>query len=291
RRSLWASLAMAAMKFGADPASSETLEQRVERVGKEGKELKGGVPRREESERRGGRAPPPTPPAPAGAQPAAPGAKGRARAPPPAAPGKRRERGAARADEGDYGALPRSLRAITDRVRLGGYGSFRFEANNNPADNNTFTYRRFVLTTDANIAPRLHAYAEVELERFRELEVEKSLEPADGGLLATQTVEATNNSEISLEQAWLQYDIQPWLKFRGGAVLVPLGRFNLNHDDDRWDIPRRSLVDRGVPVLPSTSAWDELGVGFLGDIPLSNDMLLSYQAYVVNGVALDFEFE
>src|SRR5262249_51877531 len=55
--------------------------------------------------------------------------------------------------------------------------------------------------------------------------------------------------------------------------------------------PRRSLVDRGVPVLPSTSAWDELGIGFLGDIPLSDDVLLNYQTYVVNGVALDFEFE
>src|SRR5262249_57458267 len=81
------------------------------------------------------------------------------------------------------------------------------------------------------------------------------------------------------------------VNFGGGGVLVPVGRFNINHDDDRWDIPRRSLVDRGVPVLPVTSAWDELGVGFLGDIPLSNDMLLNYQAYVVNGAALDFEFE
>ena len=89
----------------------------------------------------------------------------------------------------------------------------------------------------------------------------------------------------------MQYDIQDWLKFRGGGVLVPLGRFNINHDDNRWDLPRRSLVDRGVPVLPSTSAWDELGVGFLGDVPLTDDVLLNYQTYVVNGVTLDFEFE
>jgi hypothetical protein len=74
-------------------------------------------------------------------------------------------------------------------------------------------------------------------------------------------------------------------------VLVPLGRFNINHDDNRWDLPRRPLVDRGVPVLPATSAWDELGVGFLGDVPITEDVLLNYQAYVVQGVALDFEFE
>src|SRR4030095_7392965 len=70
-----------------------------------------------------------------------------------------------------------------------------------------------------------------------------------------------------------------------------LGRFNINHDDNRWDLPRRSLVDRGVPVLPSTAAWDELGVGFLGDVPITEDVLLNYQAYVVNGVSLDFNFE
>ncbi len=45
---------------------------------------------------------------------------------------------------------------------------------------------------------------------------------------------------------------------------MPLGRFNLRHDDNLWNLPRRSLVDRGVPVLPSTAAWDELGVGFVG---------------------------
>src|SRR5262249_62304721 len=76
-----------------------------------------------------------------------------------------------------------------------------------------------------------------------------------------------------------------------GGALVPLGRFNLTHDDNRWDIPRRSLVDRGVPVLPVTAAWDELGVGFLGDVPITEDVLLNYQTYVVQGAALDFEFE
>jgi hypothetical protein len=66
-----------------------------------------------------------------------------------------------------------------------------------------------------------------------------------------------------------------------------VGRFNINHDDNRWNIARRSLVDRGVPVLPVDAAWPELGAGFLGDIPVEGLGRLSYQAYVVNGVALD----
>jgi hypothetical protein len=142
------------------------------------------------------------------------------------------------------------IEAITDRVKLGAYGSIRYEASNIDEAHSTFTYRRFVLTTDANIAPRLHGYMELELERFRKLELEKGNERADGGLTVKQSVEGTDDSEISLEQAWLQFDLAKWLAFRGGAVLVPVGRFNLRHDDNLWDLPRRSLVDRGTPVLP-----------------------------------------
>ena len=184
-----------------------------------------------------------------------------------------------------------SYRELLDRVKLGGYGSLRYEASDLAQQKNEFVLRRFVLTVDANIATRLRSYFELEFERFRKLEIEKTVQPGSGGLNGEQAIEATNNSEISLEQAWLQYDIQDWLKLRTGGVLVPVGRFNINHDDNRWDLPRRSLIDRGVPVLPSTAAWDELGVGFLGDVPISDEALLNYQVYVMNGVSLDSEFE
>jgi hypothetical protein len=134
---------------------------------------------------------------------------------------------------------------------------------------------------------------ELEFERFRELELEKTTAPNDqNGLSVEQTVEGTNESAIEFEQAWLQYDLaDDWLRLRAGEVLVPLGRFNINHDDDRWDLPRRSLVDRGVPVLPAAAAWGELGVGFLGELPVGERGVLGYQGYVVNGLTLDTEFE
>lgn len=182
-------------------------------------------------------------------------------------------------------------REVMDRVKLGAYGSFRFEHNSLDDIHDTFTLRRVVLTTDAQIAPRLRSYFELEFERFRKLEVEKSLTASDEGLQAEQAIEATNKSEIAVEQIWLQYDLYDWLRFRGGAMVVPVGRFNINHDDNRWDLPRRPLVDRGVPVLPSTAAWDELGVGFNGDIDLTDSLLGSYELYVVNGVSLDADIE
>jgi predicted DNA binding CopG/RHH family protein len=176
---------------------------------------------------------------------------------------------------------------LLDRVRIGGYGSVRFETNNLKEHNNTFTFRRFVLTADAKPADPMRVYLELEFERFTQLELSRNKQATAGGLRVTQ--EHEGEGEISFEQAWFQYDLYDWLKFRTGQVLVPVGRFNINHDDNRWSIARRSLVDRGVPVLPVKAAWPELGAGFLGDIPVGRFGKLSYQAYVVNGVALDTE--
>jgi len=180
---------------------------------------------------------------------------------------------------------------LAERVRIGGYGSVRFEGNSLKEQSNTFTFRRFVLTADAKPADPMQVYMELEFERFTQLELERTTRPQDGGLRVAQAIEGTDGSEISFEQLWFQYDLYPWLKFRTGQVLVPLGRFNINHDDNRWNIARRSLVDRGVPVLPVKSAWPELGAGFLGDIRLGELGKLTYEAYVINGVALDAEVE
>ena len=149
---------------------------------------------------------------------------------------------------------------LLDRVRIGGYGSVRFETNNLEDQHNSFTYRRFVLTADAKPADPMRVYLELEFERFTQIEIERKTQPTAGGLQVVETIEGNDGSEISFEQAWFQYDLYDWLKFRTGQVLVPLGRFNINHDDNRWNIARRSLVDRGVSVLPAKSAWPELGV-------------------------------
>ena len=182
--------------------------------------------------------------------------------------------------------------SLLDRVKVGGYGSVRYEYNSLPELHNTFNFRRLVFTTEVNLAPRLRFYSELEFERFRKLELERpALRIQDGGLRAQQAIEGTDGSEISLEQAWLQFDLFEHLSLRGGAVLVPVGRFNIHHDDNLWNIARRPLVDRGVPVLPSTSAWDELGIGIVGKVPVGSKGLLDYQLYVVNGVTLAGEIE
>jgi hypothetical protein len=181
--------------------------------------------------------------------------------------------------------------AIAERVHVGGYGSFRYETNDLQEFNNSFDFRRFVLTLDARPAPRLHFNFELEFERFTVLELEREITSNSEGIEIEQALEGSNESELRIEQVWAQYDIVPWLNFRAGALLMPVGRFNLMHDDNRWNIPRRPLVDRGVPALPVESAWTELGAGIVGEIPLGKQVVLSYQLYVVNGVVLDTEIE
>jgi hypothetical protein len=175
--------------------------------------------------------------------------------------------------------------------KLGGYGSTRFETTDLDKVNNTFTFRRFVLTGDAAVGERLRGLFELELERLTNLEVEREA-PSEGGFRGfSQSIEGSDQSEVSLEQAWLQFQLTDWANFRAGMLLVPLGRFNINHDDNRWELPRRSLVDRGVSVLPVKAAWPEVGMGFTGDIEAGDAGKFSYQAYVMNGVALDSSIE
>lgn len=174
--------------------------------------------------------------------------------------------------------------------KLGGYGSIRAEVNNLDAEQGGFTFRRLVLTGDGAINDRLTTYFELEFERFGALELSKSNSVDANSFSAAQAVEGTRGSEISMEQAWARYTIDSGLNLDFGAMLVPLGRFNIKHDDNQWNLTRRPLVDRGVPALPSKAAWPELGLGLSGNFE-SRAGLLDYKFYVVNGVSLDYEFE
>jgi hypothetical protein len=173
---------------------------------------------------------------------------------------------------------------------VGGYGSARFEANDAREVPESFTLRRFVLTTDARWKDRLQIYSEVEYERLSEIEIERGVEATEGGLEFEQEIEGTSGSELALEQAWGQFNITPSIGVRLGAILPPVGRFNLNHDDNVWNFARRPLADRDGGVLPASAAWTEVGLGLVGGT-VAGDWSLDWQAYVMNGVELDFAIE
>jgi hypothetical protein len=87
-------------------------------------------------------------------------------------------------DQGLYGSdtnEPNRNAALGEKVQVGGYGSFRYEANsiapaaqiaNHPPalrSHDSFDFRRFVLTLDANPTDRLRFYTEIEFERLGEI--------------------------------------------------------------------------------------------------------------------------
>ena len=181
---------------------------------------------------------------------------------------------------------------LGDTVTVGGYGSVRYEANTlEEPKPSGFDFRRFVLTTDATPNDRLQAYIEIEFERLAQIEVERAVDRFDEGVKFAEELEGGNGGEIAMEQMWGQFKFSDPFSVRFGMILPPVGRFNMNHDDDRWDIPRRSLVDRNVPILPVKAAWSELGIGALGTVPVGKSGQLSYQGYLVNGAVLDFTVE
>jgi hypothetical protein len=197
----------------------------------------------------------------------------------------------------DWQGLGRGIN-IGDRVRIGGYGSMRFETNDVATGNNIpggsgsgFTFRRLVLTVDGRPASRLRVYSEVEFERLFELESEKEVSRAPGSLGLLQALEGNSGGEVSIEQAWAQYNFAENHGLRAGVVLVPVGRYNLLHDDDYWDIPRRTLTDRDAPVLPLTAAWRDLGAGLTGGFNVGRTGKLDYQIYALSGTALDYNLE
>ena len=278
-RIAWCVLLAAMVFFARVPRARAVSPEEIEQKLKALEEQVGILKQELEETKKKAATPAPAPPAAAPVVPAAPAAA----APAPATPVVQ------------TAEPPSALAALKPSwlsdIKIGAYGSTRFEASDLPSVGDSFTFRRFVLSGDATIADRIRSVFELEFERLTEIEVEKKT-TAEGGFQGFSTsLESSNSSEISLEQAWVELLMTDWLKFRMGNILVPVGRFNINHDDNKWDLPRRSLVDRGVPVLPSTAAWSEIGLGFNGDIKTDNWGTFNYQLYVMNGVALDSTLE
>ena len=122
------------------------------------------------------------------------------------------------------------------------------------------------------------SYLTDQLKGFMELEIEN---------LAT-TEAGSRVGEISLEQGWVEYALNDYLKPRAGVILLPFGRFNLEHFDPFQELTGKPLsMQRVVP-----SEWADVGVGLTGTAPLGQlmggrwleDLTANYQGFVVNGL-------
>lgn len=141
-------------------------------------------------------------------------------------------------------------------VVIGGYMDHEFEWLEDGG--NTFDQHRFVPFLTAHVSDRVSVSMELEMEHGGN-------PGADG--------------EVKLEYAVMDYRLRDGVGFRGGVILSPLGLFNLRHDSPLNDLTERPTVNR--QIMPSTLS--ESGMGFFGTFYPSDESVMSYEVYLVNG--------
>ncbi|MBI4605257.1 MAG: hypothetical protein HY721_25115 [Planctomycetes bacterium] len=157
------------------------------------------------------------------------------------------------------------LSSVWRRAHVGGYTELEYHAFEDGVLGvaEGFRMRRTNLFLFAEVTDTVRFGSEIELET--ELEERPS-----------------SDIEVAVEMAFVDWTIFEEFTLRGGALLVPLGRINVNHDGPVREITDRPLVS--TFVLPTTLT--EAGCGALGTVALGGPFSLSYEAYAVNGFNL-----
>ena len=144
---------------------------------------------------------------------------------------------------------------LGQRIKVGAYGAVWFE-----------DYRDRRTTNNGNLELLLSGHFHDRIRVYNEI----SLGLPDGSAAA--------------EQAYVDLLLTQMFNVRTGVLLVPFGKFNLDHFDPRRDLTRPPLVARFV--TPTT--WGDLGFGAFGLLPISENVKATYDIQVINGLTDKF---
>ncbi|MDA1313416.1 MAG: hypothetical protein O2968_08795 [Acidobacteria bacterium] len=139
--------------------------------------------------------------------------------------------------------VTRSSREYSTETRMPFSGYMDSHFNKPEGDPAVADFHRFVLLFGHSFSDRIQFWSELELEHAL----------VEGG-------EPTG--ELELEQAYLDFLIKPWLNFRSGIMLAPVGLINERHEPPTFNGVERPFVD--TVILPTT--WFEPGAGVFGDL-------------------------
>lgn len=140
---------------------------------------------------------------------------------------------------------------MAQHIKVGAYGLVSFESFK---DRQTTNDGKLELLMSGNFHNRIRVYNELDL-----------------GVPA---------GKIEAEQAYVDFLIEKPINFRAGVLLIPFGKFNLDHFDPRRDLTDRPVVDRRI--IPTT--WSDLGFSLFGLVPLGASAHATYEVQVVNGL-------
>lgn len=161
---------------------------------------------------------------------------------------------------GSLFAQPTGLGPVRSRVEIGGYFSTVYR--NLEADDRygSFLDSRLVFLAKADVTKKISFSTEIEFEH--------------GG------ISDELDGEIKVEQATLRFKESDCFTFKAGTLLVPWGRFNLEHDDPLNELSSRPSVSRFV----NGAAFALPGVGVEGHLPGTESLALSYDIVLTNGL-------
>ncbi len=141
---------------------------------------------------------------------------------------------------------------------ISGYGSAFYQRNVNQ-EQSTVTLERAVLFVGHQFSQKISFFSELELENAK----------VEGGV--------NNNAEISMEQAFLKFNLKANQYIIAGLFTPRIGILNENHLPVNFNGVERPIVE--TLIIPAT--WRELGIGFYGN---SEKIPLNYSVAVVNGL-------
>ena len=136
-------------------------------------------------------------------------------------------------------------------------GYMEMHVNHDGLNPTTLDFHRFVLNLGHMFGDRVRFWSELELEHGL----------VEGG---------APTGELELEQAYLDFLIDPRFNFRAGVLLTPVGIINERHEPTAFHGVERPFVDE--VILPTT--WFAAGGGLVGDLGGG----LSYKTYVMSSM-------
>jgi len=152
------------------------------------------------------------------------------------------------------------------RATIGGYGEVHYNNfderdDGSPGKGDEFDLHRFVLFFGYRFSDTVSFHSELEVEH------------------ALASHEEEDPGEVEVEQAYVDWAIDPHFSVRGGVMLVPVGILNRTHEPPTFYGVERNLVE--TRIIPAT--WWEAGVGVFGEIVEG----LAYQVNLHSGLELE----
>src|ERR1700712_912955 len=146
----------------------------------------------------------------------------------------------------------------SQKTVISGYGS-AFYQRNFDQQQSTVTLERAVLFVGHQFSQKISFFSELEIENAK----------VEGGV--------SNNAEISMEQAFLKFNLNAHQYIIAGLFVPRIGILNENHLPINFNGVERPMVE--TFIIPAT--WRELGIGFYGS---SDKLPLNYSVALVNGL-------